>query len=566
MKTFGKYQLLEEIGKGAAGMTYRACDQLSGREVVIKVLNSAGVSPEAKLRFCRELTACSELQHPSIVKMVDIGEVDGAIYAATELLHGMDLRRHLAERRELSLARKLKLIAQVYDGLAFAHGKQAIHGDIKPANIFLTDQFEPKILDFGIAKFPLPEERTRLANYLAPEQILEEAGDARSDVYSAAVVLYEFLTNTFPFPASDGLIPREIVNTEPKRLRKLDRQIPEELERLVAEALAKDPKRRPQTAEILVVSLCAIAEQLQRAQSASSSGIQSTPEARVIDLADTAEMPCLIPLAAAMAAAGATGGAMGSRDARLSVTGLSGLPASVCETSKPDASASAAAQPALDGALGADRSERTASEVTRLSDTPKVSKPAPEAVKPAVQAPVQAPVEAPVEALVQAPVQAPANVIAQPVVPAAPKPSSATATQVAEKRPLVRRGIAIAAAAVVGIFALVGLLSRQSSNATQPGGSIATQNGGASARPAEAAPAAQPVAVAVPPVAVEAPKTQGSAEKMLTEQVGALWESGDYGQALTLVNAILAAEPENAEAVAWKKKIRAAQDAEAALK
>lgn len=238
MKAFGKYQLLDEIGKSPAGTVYRASDALSGRDLAVKVLDSAAASPESKTRFYAELAACSELQHPNIVKILDIGEVEGAIYIATELLQGVDLNRYFLENRKLTLARKLRLIAQVYDGLALAHSRKIVHGDIKPGNIFLTDQGDAKILDFGISKLP---------NYLAPADVV-------ADLFSLATVLYQLVAGVPAFPLGS--------TAEPQRLRKIDSQVPEELERLVTAALAKDPQQRPQTAEIMTARLCAIAEQL----------------------------------------------------------------------------------------------------------------------------------------------------------------------------------------------------------------------------------------------------------------------------------------------------------------
>src|ERR1700722_13233716 len=144
MKTFGKYQLFEEIGKSPAGTTFRAIDQLSGRAVAVKTLNSADLGSEVKARLYQDLNACAELQHPNIVRILDTGEIDGTIYVATELLHGLDLRRHLQEGQKLSLARKLRIMAQVYDGLALAHRKQIIHGGIRSSNIFLAEHDETR--------------------------------------------------------------------------------------------------------------------------------------------------------------------------------------------------------------------------------------------------------------------------------------------------------------------------------------------------------------------------------------------------------------------------------------
>src|SRR5271156_16905 len=235
MKAFGKYQLLDEIGKGPAGTAYRARDPLSARELVVKILHPTAADTEAKSHFYRELTACSELQHPNIAKILDFGLVDGTIYVATELLQGVDLHRHFLECRNLSLTRKLRLVAQIYDGLALAHGRQITHGGIKPGNIFLADHGDAKILDFGTAKSPS-----------LPSQIMGQTPDTASGLFSLAVVLYQLVADVPPFQAGS--------NSEPKRLRKLDPHVPQELDRLVAAALAKDPEQRPQTAEVMAAS------------------------------------------------------------------------------------------------------------------------------------------------------------------------------------------------------------------------------------------------------------------------------------------------------------------------
>jgi len=186
MKAFGKYQLIEEIGNSPNGTTYRACDQLSSRIVAVKILHSTGISPEAKTRLCHELTACAELQHPNLARILDTGEIDGTIYVASELLQGVDLRRHLQERRTMALSRKLRIMAQIYDGLAFAHQKQITHGSVRPGNIFLaeldeTRRNEGKILDFGVAK------------------LSGRADDIASDLFGVAAALYEFVAEVSPF-------------------------------------------------------------------------------------------------------------------------------------------------------------------------------------------------------------------------------------------------------------------------------------------------------------------------------------------------------------------------------
>ena len=182
----------------------------------------------------------------------------------------MDLRRFMQDNQELPLGQKLAVIAQVAEGLAFAHSRGIAHGNLKPSNIFVDGARDVSILDFGIAKWlaALLEAGGRpeglMANYLAPEQVLGQPFDARSDIFALGLMLYEFASGKYPFSADPGLIPREIVHTEPEPLRKLDAQVPEELEQLVARALKKEPGQRLQTAEEFASGLYLAAQQLRR--------------------------------------------------------------------------------------------------------------------------------------------------------------------------------------------------------------------------------------------------------------------------------------------------------------
>src|ERR1700682_4822543 len=145
-------------------------------------------------------------------------------------------------------------MAQVSEGLTFAHSNGVAHGNLKPSNIFVVGK-DAKILDFGIASVVAG----RFPNYLAPEQVLGQPFDARSDVFSCAVVLYELLVDTYPFQGPAGLIPRQIVHAEPEPLRNLDPRMPQELEQLLTRALHKNPQHRLETADQLASALYTIA-------------------------------------------------------------------------------------------------------------------------------------------------------------------------------------------------------------------------------------------------------------------------------------------------------------------
>ena len=484
MTSIGKYKLLDEMGVGAVGTTYRASDNFRNREMVLKVLNPAIIgSPELRDQICRDLSASAELRHPHIVKVRDLGEVDGAIYIATELLNGVDLRWHI-DRRILSLADKIDLMVQVCGALAFAHSKGVAHGNIKPGNIFVTGK-DATILDFGIGKClaSIVEAGGRpgalFPNYLAPEQILGKPFKAKSDVFSVAVVLYELLAK-YPFPADANLITREIVHTTPEPLRKLDSEIPVELEQLMIRALEKDPEKRLERADEFAAGLYLISQKL-RGPGAAPDAVAPEPP---VELAPPAFAP------------------------------------------------------------------------TFASATP------PPVAAPVVTAPVAEP----------APSVTPASSVTPTPPKVAPHVSKGTAPAPQPKGSKTR-WIPYAIAAVLTFCISLTFLSRQSMHASQsqaPAPVVAVQQPSAPAvQPQVAAPPPQtpaPVAAAEVLPANESAPVKPSEEQVLLGQVKALWASGKYAQALEKVDDLLAAHPDHMEGRIWKKKIRSAQEAEAAMK
>ena len=154
MKSIGKYQVIEELGASATGKTYRARDAFRNREFAVKILQTVpGLTAEAKDQFCGHLAACADLTHRHIAKIYDLGEVEEGIFVATEWRSGVDLRRFMEENRDLPLDQRLAVIAQVAEGLAFAHSRGIAHGNLKPSNIFVDAARDVAILDFGIAKW-----------------------------------------------------------------------------------------------------------------------------------------------------------------------------------------------------------------------------------------------------------------------------------------------------------------------------------------------------------------------------------------------------------------------------
>jgi serine/threonine protein kinase len=515
MKAIGKYQLLERIGEGAAGITYRARDSFRNRELAIKVLHPSLVAnPEWKEQFSKELGLCADLRHSIFVKILDLGEVEDVIYIATDLLSGVDLRCHLSERRVLTLDQNLEYIAQVCDGLAFAHSKGIAHGNIKPSNLFVIAGKDARILDLGLAGWLASvlgangQQVELFPNYFAPEQILGQPFDARSDIFSVGVVLYELLTQKYPFEASANMITREIVHSDPQPLRKIDPKLPEELEQLVARAMHKDPAQRPASAEALGADLLRIAQKL-RDEEHPSSALSMTPRPWAEELPRPEPQLTVAPAVEELAV-----------------------------TASPILPRAPVAPPV--GAL----------DTTPRPPSPPL-KPATVDPTPAAPLPTASPVPAPRTAV---PPKPPAIDRALTLLPA-----------------LLQKPVAlIATAAILALCIVVIVISRQGLRAsTAKSAPPVVQTKApvpeAKAVPSTPEPSAPPAPVEEERVATPAPH-EPTAGEILRGQVKPLWESGKYEQALKVVNDVLADDPHQLEALAWKKKIRAAQEAEAAIK
>src|SRR5579863_9771765 len=262
MATLGRYEILEKLGSGSMGTVYRARDTVLDREIALKTIRTgADVEPELRERFYREARACARLHHPAIVIVHDLGEVDKTAYIAMELLEGSDFRKLIAERCEIPIAVKIEVMAQVCEALAHAHQNGIIHRDVKPSNLFLVDNQRAKVLDFGIAR--LPSSQLTVAgrilgtpNYMSPEQVLGKQTDARSDLFSAAVVFFEWLVYKHPFQS--GSIPRRIVESDPDTLFEVDSNLPVPLNNVLLRALAKDADQRYATGEEMATELRAV--------------------------------------------------------------------------------------------------------------------------------------------------------------------------------------------------------------------------------------------------------------------------------------------------------------------
>ncbi len=258
LKTLGKYQIRQELGKGAMGVVYLGFDPGLEREVALKVMASAIVSDsELKERFEREAKSVARLQHPNIVTVYDLGyDAQGAPYIAMEYLKGQDLE-HRIRRDPLTFREKLDVMAQTCRGLGHAHKNGIVHRDIKPANVFITEGGEAKIMDFGVARWQQSSHTQTgavlgTADYMSPEQIRGQKVDGRSDIFSVGVILFRLLTNKKPFAGENiQAVFFKVLNQEAPELVLPDGNAMPELQAIVDKALSKNVDERYANADDL---------------------------------------------------------------------------------------------------------------------------------------------------------------------------------------------------------------------------------------------------------------------------------------------------------------------------
>jgi diguanylate cyclase (GGDEF)-like protein len=267
----GRYEIIEELGRGAMGIVYKAYDPLIERFVAIKTINLRVLSEteraEYETRFYQEAKAAGHLSHPNIVTIFDLGESGDVAYIAMELMEGRELQEMIYGKGRLLLTDALNIAIQVAAGLSYAHRRGVVHGDIKPSNIMVLGDNHVKIADFGIAKMvsshviSSTESRHEDSVYgtppfMSPEQIQGKSIDARSDIFSLGVVLYYMLTDRLPFPEEDiNLLMNQIIGVVPEKPSSLNPGISEALDMVIFKCLAKAPDDRYKNANDLANDL-----------------------------------------------------------------------------------------------------------------------------------------------------------------------------------------------------------------------------------------------------------------------------------------------------------------------
>jgi serine/threonine-protein kinase len=278
-QTISHYRIVEQLGAGGMGVVFKAQDSRLERAVALKFLpEKLAQQPRALERFRREARAASALNHPGICTIYDIGEQDGRAFIAMEFIDGETLRNHI-HGKALPVAELLELGIQIAEALDAAHSEGIIHRDIKPANIFVTKRGRAKVLDFGLAKL-VPKgvaiadddsggesssstsTSTSIAgiisgtpSYMSPEQVRGDALDARTDIFSLGLVLYEMATGRQAFGGTGGAIIEAVLTRSPVSVRAINPDIPAALEAIIEKALHKDREQRYQHAADLLADL-----------------------------------------------------------------------------------------------------------------------------------------------------------------------------------------------------------------------------------------------------------------------------------------------------------------------
>jgi eukaryotic-like serine/threonine-protein kinase len=295
-ENFGRFKVIDELGRGAMGVVYRAHDSALGRTVAIKTIALTGNAAERDIheaRFLQEARAAGSIGHPAIITIYDVGREGDTAFIAMELLEGRDLRDLI---RDVSLmpTRSVAIAAAVAEGLAYAHERGVVHRDIKPGNIMVLPDGRVKIMDFGIARLHEPTVKTQTGvllgspQYMSPEQIVGQPFDHRSDIFSLGLVLYEMLTGAKPFQGED--IPElmfKVANMPATPPSHIAPDLPQVIDYIVARALKKKADERYASASEFAKDLREAAKEVAASEAAgleragATTVPSATPPARI---------------------------------------------------------------------------------------------------------------------------------------------------------------------------------------------------------------------------------------------------------------------------------------------
>ncbi len=266
IKKVGRFMLYRELGRGAIGTVYFGHDPVIDRAVAIKIFHNLPSTQEKKQRdqiFMNEARAAGRLSHPNIITIFDAASEGNISFIAMEFLQGQDLRQFLADNKPLPFLIAAQMLQKIAEGLEYAHNEGVIHRDIKPANIFIQENMQTKLVDFGIARAVKRETTANneqpatlfnnnilgTPNYMSPEQAQAKPVDKLTDIYSLGAVMFEMLTRQKPFQSRDmeSLI-HMIVHKQVRTPHEINPEIPHALSRIVLKAMSKLPEKRYQSA------------------------------------------------------------------------------------------------------------------------------------------------------------------------------------------------------------------------------------------------------------------------------------------------------------------------------
>jgi serine/threonine protein kinase len=260
----GKYEIRGILGRGATGIVYEAYDPVIARRVAIKTVvlpdRDDTETKDDLERFRREAQAAGRLNHPNIVGVYDYGETEELAYIVMEYVEGITLKPALDKGERFTVPEVVLIMTALLEGLAYSHANGVIHRDIKPANVMLTRDHKIKLADFGVARIEssnLTQAGTMIGTptYMSPEQFTGHPADARTDIYSAGVLLYQMLTGEKPFEGGITAIMHKVLSVEPPAPSALSPAVPPALDDVVLKAMAKSPETRFQTASAFAAAL-----------------------------------------------------------------------------------------------------------------------------------------------------------------------------------------------------------------------------------------------------------------------------------------------------------------------